>query len=667
MISVKKLKSKSFQINSLKKSKFKNLVLLVIVIFCFPYLIYAQDSEKKKAMKELQTAKDDTTKVFKYYTLGEFFEQENPDSALFYFEKGFELAKKLDYKRGIGSYTSFAIVVLNNRGEYLKALELTKETLEHFKKYGTKRDLCIAYTNVANEWHYLGDFEQAIQYYLKAEPIAEAINDLRMMRVANNNIAAVFLDMKDAKKGIPYAEKALVIARKMKNDYATASCLINLAVGKTLLKNYEGAVSNYNEVYAIAKKTDDKILELDSFNGIGESLRQAGKANESIKYYQKSLKLGLESQAYDYVMLAYGGMAVNYQNLEKHKEAKAAVINAINYGKKLGVKSELMDYYLDASKISSKLNESEEVLKYLELYEEIKDSVMNETKRSAIQLSEAKFQTEKKENKIKVQEAQIKQKTTNNILLIGGIIAFALLSLLVFLNYRNRLRIEKQQVLQLRQTQQLTATESIIKGQEEERSRLARDLHDGLGGLLSGIKLTLNNMTGNVILSEQNANVFNRALGQLDNAISEMRRVAHSMMPESLLKFGLVDAVNDFCEGISQSGKLKVHFLAIGTENMKLEQSEEITIYRIIQELLNNTLKHADATEAQVQIAKTEELLSITVEDNGKGFDSSQLNKNKGIGISNIENRVAYLNGKLEVRSELGKGTSTSIEIIQKS
>jgi two-component system, NarL family, sensor kinase len=229
-------------------------------------------------------------------------------------------------------------------------------------------------------------------------------------------------------------------------------------------------------------------------------------------------------------------------------------------------------------------------------------------------------------------------------------------------NLANGKKLAEQENIQLRQQQQLTATESIIKGQEEERSRLARDLHDGPGGILSGIKLTLNNMTENVILSEQNALTFDRALGQLDTAISEMRRVAHSMMPETLIKFGLTDALNDFCDGISQSGKLKVRFLALGMASTKLPQTTEVTLYRIVQELLNNTLKHANATEALVQLSKNDNLLSLSVEDNGRGFDTNNILTSKGIGMKNIENRVAFLNGTMDIKSEINKGTSVFIE-----
>ena len=213
-----------------------------------------------------------------------------------------------------------------------------------------------------------------------------------------------------------------------------------------------------------------------------------------------------------------------------------------------------------------------------------------------------------------------------------------------------------------RSEKQLTATEAVLKGEEQERTRLAKDLHDGLGGMLSGIKYSFNAMKGNLIMTPDNHQSFERSMDMLDSSIQEMRRVAHNMMPEALVKFGLDTALNDFCNDINQSGALKVSYLSIGLENVTLEQTTAITIYRIVQELINNTMKHASAKTAIVQVTKTEKQLAVTVEDDGRGFDTTTLTQSKGIGWSNIQHRVDFLKGKLDVDSKPGKGTSVHIE-----
>jgi len=170
-------------------------------------------------------------------------------------------------------------------------------------------------------------------------------------------------------------------------------------------------------------------------------------------------------------------------------------------------------------------------------------------------------------------------------------------------------------------------------------------------------------MKGNLIMTPDNQQAFERSMDMLDSSIKEMRRVAHNMMPEALVKFGLDTALKDFCNDINQSGALKINYQSIGLEGAVIDQMTAITIYRVVQELLNNTMKHAAAKTAIVQVSKMDGLLSVTVEDDGKGFDSTILNKPQGIGWHNIKNRIEFLKGKLDVNSAPGNGTSVHIEL----
>jgi two-component system, NarL family, sensor kinase len=210
---------------------------------------------------------------------------------------------------------------------------------------------------------------------------------------------------------------------------------------------------------------------------------------------------------------------------------------------------------------------------------------------------------------------------------------------------------------------QLSISAAILKSEEQERTKLAKDLQDGLGAMLSGIKYSFNALKGNILMTAESEKDFERSIDMLDSSIKEMRRVAHNMMPEALVKFGLDTALKDFCNDILQSGALQISYQSIGLENTVIDQTVSITIYRIVQELINNTMKHAVAKNAIVQVTKTDGQLSVTVEDDGKGFDTAIINNLVGMGWSNITNRVAFLKGKLDVDSQHGKGTSVLIEI----
>ncbi|GEM_PF-3892171 len=250
-------------------------------------------------------------------------------------------------------------------------------------------------------------------------------------------------------------------------------------------------------------------------------------------------------------------------------------------------------------------------------------------------------------------EAYIHQKLPFNIYIP---VQIGLLFDLFILGYGLSLKTaetDKKLVASLQENQQLVET---------ERNRVARDLHDGLGGLLSGIKLTLNSMTGTIVLSEKNATTFTRAITQLDNAIAEMRRVAHNMMPEALLRFGLNEAIQDFCDGINESVGVKMRYNHIGNDR-KIEKGTEVIIYRIVQELCNNAIKHAAAKHIFIQLNTHQKGVTLTVEDDGSGFNTSQPANNKGAGLKNLQSRIDYLKGTRDIKSEPGNGTSVNIEI----
>ncbi len=169
-------------------------------------------------------------------------------------------------------------------------------------------------------------------------------------------------------------------------------------------------------------------------------------------------------------------------------------------------------------------------------------------------------------------------------------------------------------------------------------------------------------MKGNLILTPENALAFERTMYMLDNSIKELLMVAHNLMPENLVKFGLDTALKEFCESITDSGVLKVSYHTSGINRVQLVGDTEIIVYRIIQELINNTVKHAGATEIIVQLLAHNGKLNITVEDNGKGFDVHTLDMAKGFGWRNIKNRVEHLKGTLQVTSTPGKGTGVTFE-----
>ncbi|MDR1115348.1 MAG: sensor histidine kinase [Tannerella sp.] len=236
---------------------------------------------------------------------------------------------------------------------------------------------------------------------------------------------------------------------------------------------------------------------------------------------------------------------------------------------------------------------------------------------------------------------------------LGIVSVVALLLAFGLLLYRHK-QLNTHKIKQFKKEKQLIATQAILEGETAERSRLARDLHDGLGGMLSVIKLNLNEINNSSVLRNTNVDRFNSAMKMLDQSIVELRRIAHHMMPESLLRFGLKTSIDDFCRAIPHA-----HFQYYGSED-RLERRLEVLLYRCAFELVNNAVKYANAKDIHVQLIVDNGLVSLTVHDNGAGFDP--LRNTIGTGLRNIRTRVSAFNGKIFINSSPGKGTEVSIE-----
>ncbi|HYC86266.1 MAG TPA: sensor histidine kinase, partial [Chryseosolibacter sp.] len=242
----------------------------------------------------------------------------------------------------------------------------------------------------------------------------------------------------------------------------------------------------------------------------------------------------------------------------------------------------------------------------------------------------------------------------------GLLAALATILFLLRNNLRNRQRLHDERLKQMEQEQQVISLQSMLNGEETERVRIAKDLHDGLGGLFSTVKMHFSALQHKMPDLKKDE-LFQKSYNLADQASIEVRNIAHNMMPEVLMKLGLLNAVKDLSNNMSSGRLLKVSVEAYGLD-ARLDPSTEIILYRIIQELLNNIIRHADATEAIIQFTRDGHRLSVVVEDNGKGFDPAIADQKMHSGLRNIRSRVDYLNGKLNIDSQRNVGTTVLMD-----
>jgi signal transduction histidine kinase len=301
------------------------------------------------------------------------------------------------------------------------------------------------------------------------------------------------------------------------------------------------------------------------------------------------------------------------------------------------------------------LNIPEEAILYSQKQIDMKEADLNGEWAEKIAEIDTKYNTEKKELEIATLTAQKRTQTILISSLFLLLVAGAVTGYFIYKNQKHRQLLSAQKIKELEQEKLISSTQALLQGEAAERARLSRDLHDGLGGLLSVAKLKMATMKGNLTIPEENVPSLNSAIELLDISIKELRRVAHNLMPESLMKYGLNAALADFCQS---TGKVTYHFFG---DDKRAEEKTEIAMYRIINELVNNSIRHSEAENINVQLLIDDSRVHAIVEDDGKGFDASMAEAD-GTGLRNVRSRVSSLNGKFEMVTAPGKGTEINVE-----
>ncbi|MFT5103954.1 MAG: two-component system sensor histidine kinase DegS [Candidatus Latescibacterota bacterium] len=316
------------------------------------------------------------------------------------------------------------------------------------------------------------------------------------------------------------------------------------------------------------------------------------------------------------------------------------------------------------------IGNTSEALRYSKLLMQYRDRVNVSDQNANI----TKFQAGEKEkqNLILTNEVTRKKRQQRN-LWIGSILIVAIGSLLGYLLFKNTKRkqriAEQQREIEIQKTekilrdQELTTIDAMIEGQEKERQRLASDLHDSVGATLSAAKLQFDHLSKNKDKLDDLDELFSKTGKLLEDAYTEVRSMAHIKNSGVLAKNGLLPAIQKLAKNASGTNKLQIDVQDFGLDE-RLENSLEITVFRIIQELVTNIIKHANASEASISVTQHEDSLNIIVEDDGKGFNPLKLSKaDEGMGLDSIERRVEHLEGSMEVDSSEGNGTTIVIDI----
>lgn len=505
----------------------------------------------------------------------------------------------------------------------------------------------------------------------EAIPAAKKSRDYELISGLYKAVAIIFMNNNEREKASEYLSEAQkYIERAIKKSPTLAESkmetyIIN-AENLVELQHFYDAQKVLNKAFSTLKNFPESNLNDSYFYSEGLYYARLNKNADALASYEKGIKSAEKHQNQIALnRLKYAEYEVNFK-LKNYDKAKANLEYLLE---KTPFIVDQKNYYNKLSEVYNATKNYDKAYFYSNKSNRINDS-LNDTKfKSEIVELEAKYKKAESEKKITMLQSlndkaalMVYSNRLNSLLFAG--LSFLLLVIVLFLWIfnKNQKKLSVQKEINLKQElsafenrHKLSVSKALIQGEEMERKRIARELHDGLGSMLSSVKIHLN------LAKKENAETVNGVDAMLDNSIKELRNISQNLMPESLLELSLEHALRDLCAANSNA-VTKVEFQYL-IKKSRLPKNSEIMIYRIIQELLNNALKYAKASQVLVSCSQNKDVFFITVEDNGVGFDVLDPKNKNGMGLKNIKNRVEFLNGKLEIESKPNQGTSAYIEL----
>jgi signal transduction histidine kinase len=608
-----------------------------------------------------------------------YYEKGHYDSTLLYSKQALPLAISLkDIDKVAKSHHNLSLVY-TQLTQYDSANAHLDRIDDMISQVNDTSILIGAYNTRALLSNYQSDYTTAVEVLMKAAELIEASHSptvRNMLPQTYGNIGHNLIAEKQIEKGIEYEQKALLLkgypyeARYRVlihlDIYDGYARLGNLSKAKLHLDSAIEGSKPLNNIAVSGLVANNKGLYYTSINDIPRSLAAF---QEAYDLSERSGNDFFRAEAADNLSILY----LKQQNLAL---AEKFALEANTIALPLSQLKVVASSYEVLSDVMKSQNDLKKALEYAALYKLYSDSATNkETQQTSVAL-ENRYQHQKRQREIAALTAANVAQELNGVkknrMLIGGSIISVAVIIILALSYRNskqrREIAEKEQTMQqeqirfLERQQQVVSLQSMINGQETERTRIAKDLHDGLGGLFSTVKMYFSTLQHNnpQLGSDE---LFLKGYTIIDTASVEVRRIAHNMMPEVLMKLGLVNALKDLCDSIT-SGKLLTVSLEAHGMSGRLNSTTEIMLFRIVQELLNNIIKHAHATEVIIQCVREESRLSLIVEDNGKGFNTADAESGNHAGINTVKNRVDYLKGRMTIDSQKNVGTTVMMDFL---
>lgn len=571
------------------------------------------------------------------------------------------------------------IQALNNLGmSYTMSQDFDQAQLNFSKsaylaeKWGDRRGQSRALLNCGSIAYYKGDWAKAITYFTKSAHINESLKDLEGIAMINNNIGAIYKEQKRYEKSIEYFQKAKIYYEQSADSIALAEAWVNIAGVEILVNKKKEAVIRLKKAIQFLQQKDQPTTLLVGYTNLAFAYTEMGNYTHALEY------LGIANNAAQklhdqhtsvYIFNLYGA---NHFYLKSYSQAIYYYTKSYKLGKELGLVNEQKKALFGLYEAEQKTGHFQQALMWHETYGKLKDSLLNTENQVQLTLLEEKYDTKQKVQEItnlhvRNKTISLKNKLTSNQLKLSLVTVVLVFVAIVFLSllFYQRIRRQKlllvytrernaEQVDQLLKDQEISILETEVTAQQTERKKLAKDIHDNLGSYLATIKYQHEAAAPPVEDTELFSH-YSTTSKLIAEACAEVRAISHQMATGLDLQFSLIPAINELITRIQTTKQFEIHFSHF-PETIQIGHEVALTLYKVIQELLSNTLKHAGASKVELHINQHAEEINVLLEDNGCGFNVQSART--GIGLINMHERMAQLNGKLEINSTPHYGTT---------
>ena len=624
---------------------FRYAFLSLFLLLSFPRLALSQQTSNE--INELLSKSDE-------------LRYSNTDSSQFYANKALILSKGSESDFGIASAHQRLGAVYQIKGDYdsskmhsLRALGIFQNLQDELETAETLNNLGIVYDEQGRD-------DEAVDYYIKALDIYESLSDQKGMAKVYNNLGIINKKNKHYERVVFYYKKSLKIYTAL--DHKIGIAITKGNIGSALLETHQYDSSILYSIESISRYKEAGLEQYVpySLENIGLAYKEKNDLKSAEKYHNEALKLYENFGNKKESAFTLGSLAEINLVLGRYASSRALASRALTIATEIGALEELQRANLILVKSNLFLDKTQEAISSFDEFILYSDSLNSKKRNEAIEGVQTKYETEKKEQAIKSLEAEAElmdlRNERNRYLILAIIVASFMMAGFLFLNFKRKNYKLRAQMSEEKERIQKNRFRAVVEAEEKERKRIAQELHDGLGQLLSAVRLNISSLD-----EDETDKKIQNSVHLVDAAVGEVRTISHNMMPTALTKIGLSAALRDLIRSIQESGKVNAKFTESG--KIALNESKSVAIFRIAQEVINNTMKYANASKINLNLSSGKDHLLVEIVDDGVGFDTNQIKNSKGIGWKNIHSRVDLLGGEIDIYSKLGSGTTVRIKL----